>query len=102
PETRGVGRLTSTWVAARPSPQSSTITSGVSPTHQFGGSTFVTAGAVSLAVCCGRARSAEPPQAYATTDRKEKKARRNRSAAKYQKWRSRIRLRRLGDRKSTR
>src|ERR1700737_3357033 len=46
-------RLHSTFVASRPRPESSTITSGVSPIHQLGGSTFTTAGELSEADACG-------------------------------------------------
>ena len=41
-ETRSVGRLQETFVASRSCPESSSMTSGVNPNHQFGGSTFVT------------------------------------------------------------
>src|SRR4029077_17831151 len=43
-----VGRLQSAWVASKCLPESSTITSGVSPTHQLGGSTLLTEGASGL------------------------------------------------------
>src|SRR5690242_5423770 len=48
-------RLHSTFIASRPLPDSSTISSGVMLIHQFGGSTFVTAGALLIAggFCCG-------------------------------------------------
>jgi hypothetical protein len=45
--------LQPTWVAWSPWPESRTIKSGVTPTHQFGGSTFVTTGAAVAAVDCG-------------------------------------------------
>src|SRR2546425_6659219 len=54
-ETRSVGRLQETRVASRSCPESSNMTSGVSPTHQFGGSTLETFGAGSGAFCCGLA-----------------------------------------------
>src|SRR5713226_1992022 len=71
------------WVASRSCPDNSSITSGVSPTHQFGGSTFVTAGPTSLSVCCGWANRAEPPQADATAHRTHNEARRNLSTVRH-------------------
>src|ERR1700676_2671385 len=47
-----VGRLQDTRVASRSRPASSTITSGVRSTHQFGGSTFVTTEVFSAAATC--------------------------------------------------
>src|ERR1700730_6778213 len=41
-------RLHSTVVASSPRPEISNITSGVRPVHQFGGSTFVTMGELSV------------------------------------------------------
>ena len=52
-ETRTVDRLHETWVASRPLPEASNITSGVNPTHQFGGSTFVTSTVDEGELCCG-------------------------------------------------
>src|SRR5580658_2467929 len=45
--TSKLARLHSTFVASSPRPEINSITSGVSPTHQFGGSTLVTTGALS-------------------------------------------------------
>src|ERR1700692_3503487 len=53
-------RLHSTFVASRPRPESSSITSGVNAIHQLGGYIFVTAGELSVAGarCAGWARVA--------------------------------------------
>src|SRR5690348_18438714 len=59
-ETRSVGRLHETFVASRSFPESSSSTSGVNPTHQFGGSTFVTFTVEAVGLCCGVAHHATP------------------------------------------
>src|SRR6202035_1018486 len=53
--TMRLGKLHSTFVASSPFPDSSTITSGVMPIHQFGGSTLVTWAALLVAggFCAG-------------------------------------------------
>src|SRR5258707_4505351 len=76
------------WVASKSCPDNSNITSGVSPTHQLGGSTFVTAGPASFSVCCGRACKTGLRQANPTTPRTQKNTRRNRSGAICQTCRS--------------
>src|ERR1700731_1854197 len=45
--TNTLARLHSTFVASSPRPEISSMTSGVSPTHHVGGSTFVTIGELS-------------------------------------------------------
>src|SRR5215468_4571487 len=49
------GKLHATFVACSPRPERRTIRSGVSPTHQLGGSTFLTAGAFGADSACGAA-----------------------------------------------
>src|SRR5690348_14346636 len=61
-ETRSVGRLHETFVASRSFPESSSSTSGVNPTHQFGGSTFVTFAVEIRAFSCTPEHRANPLQ----------------------------------------
>src|SRR5947208_9687654 len=51
-ETRSVGRLQETFVASRSCPESRSMTSGVNPNHQFGGSTFATFTVEAAGLCC--------------------------------------------------
>src|SRR5713226_4267309 len=87
-ETWSAGKLHATCVASRSCPDSRSITSGVSPTHQLGGSTFVTAGPASLSVCRGLASEAALLQASTAKHKSKYLVRENRAGVIYRTRRS--------------